>query len=124
MPLRPAKKGARTNMTRRVQARREVCWRKPIFSICLRWSLVMGLTPTSFVVAQTTLPGTAPLTAEGDLAEQMVDGINRYLLRETDASVEKRARLWKRDYGSLESYNQSVAPNRERFGKILGVVDS
>ena len=31
----------------------------------------MGLMPSSVVVAQTTLPGTAPLTAEGDLAEQM-----------------------------------------------------
>ncbi|PYU91214.1 MAG: hypothetical protein DMG08_15825 [Acidobacteria bacterium] len=111
-------------MKRRVQAGWSVYWRKLIFSICLRLSLVMGLMPSSVVVAQTTLPGTAPLTAEGDLAEQMVEGIKRYLLRETDASVEKRARLWKRDYGSLESYNQSVAPNRERFAKIIGVVES
>ena len=54
----------------------------------------------------------------------MVEGIKRYLLRETDASIEKRARLWKRDYGSLESYDQSVASNRERFAKIIGAVDA
>ena len=68
-------------MKRRVQVSWSVYWRKLIFSICLRLSLVMGLMPSSVVVAQTTLPGTAPLTAEGDLAEQMVEGIKRYLRR-------------------------------------------
>src|SRR5438876_5630416 len=111
-------------MKRRVQVGWAVYWRKLIFSICLRLSLVMGLMPSSVVVAQTTLPGTAPLTVEGDIADQMVEGIKRYLLRETEASIDKRARLWKRNYSSVESYNQSVASNRERFGKMIGAVDA
>lgn len=106
---------------RRVQSSQSVCLPKVIYSIGLL-SLVVGLT-ASKLVAQTSLPGTAALSAEGDLAEQMVEGIKRYLLRETDAAVAKRARLWHRDYGSPESYNQSVAPNRERFAKIIGAVD-
>jgi hypothetical protein len=54
------------------------------------------------LAAQTPLPGTAPLTGQGDLAAQMVDGINDYLVRSTSASPGTRAALWKRDYASLE----------------------
>ena len=108
----------------KIQVSRSIYRWKLIFSLCLWLSVVIGLDNGSLVLAQTTLPGTAPLTAEGDLAEQMVEGIKRYLLRETDASVEKRSRLWNRNYGSLESYDQSVAANRERFAKIIGAVDA
>lgn len=58
--------------------------------------------------AQATLPGTQPLTLQGDLAARMVDQINAYLERDLAASVEKRAR---------------VLPDREHFRKIIGAVD-
>jgi dienelactone hydrolase len=48
----------------------------------------------------------AALTAEGDLAMQMVDGIHRFLDRETATAAGKRG-----------------AVDRERLRKILGVVD-
>jgi dienelactone hydrolase len=73
--------------------------------------------------AQSTLPGSSPLTEGGDQAVEMVDGINRSLLRATEESIEKRARLWNRDFGSAEAYTRSVTPNRERFRKIIGAVD-
>jgi len=69
------------------------------------------------------LPGTKPLTAEGDLAAQMVTGIDKYLMLELEASVKKRQEYWKPDYSSQEAYTKSVEPNRERLRKILGVVD-
>jgi dienelactone hydrolase len=69
------------------------------------------------------LPGTAALTAEGDLAAAMVAGIDRYLMREIAASVEKRQQYWKPDYSSHEAYTKSLQPNRERLKKILGIVD-
>ena len=75
------------------------------------------------LAAQTPLPGTAPLTAQGDLAAQMVDGINEYLLRATSESPGKRAALWKRDSSSVENYERSISPNRERLKKIIGAVD-
>lgn len=50
-------------------------------------------------------PGTAPLTAEGDLAVQMVAGIDRFLLQETAAVMDAN----------------SAEPNRERLAHILGV---
>lgn len=69
------------------------------------------------------LPGTAPLTTEGDLAAQMVDGIHRFLLAETQRQTADRARFWNRDYSSAQRYAQSVAPNREHFRTIIGAVD-
>src|SRR5260370_36715514 len=75
------------------------------------------------LAAQSPLPGTAALTAQGDFAAQMVDGINDYLLRATSEAITKRSALWKRDYGSAEGYERSVAPNRERLKKIVGAVD-
>src|SRR5713101_6365526 len=77
----------------------------------------------SLAVAQNMLPGAAPLTAQGDLALQMVDAINADLLRRTAEAPGRRAELWKRDYRSRADYERSVAPNRERFRKAIGVVD-
>ena len=79
-------------------------------------------------LAQDIKPGeplarTKPLTMEGDIAAQMVAGIDKFLLREIDLSVERRARHWKRDFSSPEAYNKSIEPNRQRLAKILGVVD-
>jgi dienelactone hydrolase len=51
------------------------------------------------------LHGTGPLEIQGDPAEQMVEGITRYLLRQTIDGVSHRA------------------PSRERLRQIIGVVD-
>ena len=56
--------------------------------------------------AQPQLPGTAPLTAPGDLALQMVDAINADLLDKTAQAPSHRP-----------------APDRARFMKIIGAVD-
>ncbi|MDR3674705.1 MAG: dienelactone hydrolase family protein [Acidobacteriota bacterium] len=73
--------------------------------------------------APVQLPGTEPLTREGDLAAQMVEGIHRYLARQTAASVQKREAHWNRDYSSRTAYEASVAPQRERFRQIIGLID-
>jgi dienelactone hydrolase len=69
------------------------------------------------------LPGTKPLEAQGDLAEQMVAGIDRFLLREIAASVARRGRHWKRDVSSAEKYNAWVSANRAHLAKIIGAHD-
>ncbi len=69
------------------------------------------------------LPGTQPLTGTNDLSMGMVAGIDRFLDRELTASVERRAAKWHRDFSSPEDYAKSIEPNRERFKKIIGVVD-
>lgn len=70
------------------------------------------------------LPGSRPLTGEGDLAMQMIDGIDRLLMLQTQRAMQFRGALWKRDMSSPEGYERSVAPNRARLARILGVVDS
>ncbi len=70
-----------------------------------------------------SLDGTQPLTADGDLAKQMVEGIKTYLLREAASARAQRIRHWQPDYRSAEEYNKSVTPNRERLRKILGAID-
>ena len=70
------------------------------------------------------LPGTKPLTEHVDFSVRMREGIEKYLLREIVSSVETRKTLWKRDFSSRAAYEKSVEPNRERFRKIIGVVDS
>ena len=69
------------------------------------------------------LPGTQPLIGTNDLSMGMVAGIDRFLDRELAASVERRAAKWHRDFSSPEAYVKSIEPNRERFKKIIGVVD-
>lgn len=69
------------------------------------------------------LVGTQPLTMEGDIAAQMIAGIDMFLLRELELSVGRREKFWKRDFSSPEAYTKSIEPNRQRLKKILGVVD-
>lgn len=68
-------------------------------------------------------PGTAPLTWEGDIASQLVDGVDRFLLRELERSIESRSKHWNRDGASADAYNRSLQPNRARLAYITGVRD-
>jgi dienelactone hydrolase len=61
--------------------------------------------------AQTILPGSRELVPGPDLAAAMVDGIHRYLERETAAAADRRTGL-------------AIPGNRDRFRKIIGAVDS
>lgn len=55
-----------------------------------------------------TLPGTEPLTREGDLAMEMVAGIDKYLMRALAESPKAR---------------DQRRPNREELKKVLGIID-
>src|SRR5687768_11842942 len=70
------------------------------------------------------LPGTQALTTPGDLAKQMVEGIDRFLTRQASATDERRAEFWKPDYTSPAAYEASVALNRARLRRILGITRS
>ena len=69
------------------------------------------------------LPNTKPLTIEGDITSQLVDGVDKFLLRELDQSIARRAAFWKRDLSSPAAYDQSIAANRQRLQHILGLRD-
>ena len=94
---------------------------KCFFSLC--FSAVISFTSFAGAAEVEILPGTKPLTIEGDIAAQLVAGVDKFLLRELDKSVERRAKHWKRDFSSAEAYNKSIEPNRKRLAHILGVRD-
>ncbi len=76
--------------------------------------LLFVVTAVPVAPAQTVLPGTRPLTYEGDPATNMVDEINAFLTRETAAVADRRSKL----------SNGDVAPRRERFRRLIGAVDT
>jgi dienelactone hydrolase len=80
-----------------------------------------GVGPISF---SDTLPATQPLTIAQPLDEVMVDGIDRFALREIARAAAGRADRWQLDTASREDYERSLAPYRERFRRYLGAVDS
>src|SRR3984893_7130349 len=69
------------------------------------------------------LPGTEPLTMTGDIASELVAGVDRFLLKQIDESTAKREKYWKRDLSSHAAYHASVEPNRKRLAHILGLRD-
>ena len=71
------------------------------------------------------LPGTEPLTAEGDLSAQMVDGIHRWVAQETQRASESRNEKWRKlDVSSADAWEKSLAPKRELLRKMIGAVDA
>src|SRR5688500_1785686 len=83
----------------------------------IAWGLVLACCGPA---AAQSLPRTENLGATGDLASEMVAGIDRFLLRETAASPERRARHWKRDFQSPDAYQVSLGPQREHLKKSIG----
>jgi dienelactone hydrolase len=78
---------------------------------------------TSPFVAAQAMPGTKLLDDKRDLAKVMVEGIERYLTKQTVQVEKERAQYWKPDFTSAQAFDRSVAPNRERFRKMIGVVN-
>jgi dienelactone hydrolase len=74
-------------------------------------------------LAAEPLPDTKPLTVEGDLAAEMVAGIDKYLMRELAAAPERRKAAWKWDYSPQTSLPVADNAYRKRLREILGVVD-
>lgn len=88
---------------------------------------VVWLLATTSTTAQSTptahLRGTRSLDMEGDIASELVAGVDRFLLRELERSIGRRAAYWNRDLSSPDAYQESIKPNRERLAHILGVRD-
>lgn len=80
--------------------------------------------PAPQTVDPTPLPGTEALTMSGDIASNLVAGVDRFLLRKIDESTARRAQFWHRDFSSPAAYNLSVETNRARLAHLLGVRDS
>ena len=86
----------------------------------LVWLVLCG---SVFADSPATLPNTQPLTWDDDLADRMMDGLHRFVERKIEHAVANRQQFWKRDTSSPAAYEKSIAPNRERLKKIIGLVD-
>ena len=76
-----------------------------------RYAAALAALLAAAVASAEPLAGTAPLTAEGDLASQMVEGIDRFLLRQTaEAAAGRRP-------------PDPVDAARQKLAKMIGVVD-
>ena len=77
--------------------------------IPMKIQFLLVLVLLACAAAQPPLPGPAPLTTQGDLAAQMVGGINDYLLRQSAAAPAGRARLLASRY--FESRRRTPGPS-------------
>jgi dienelactone hydrolase len=94
--------------------------------LCLAASFLAGPFGSfglSAVAQSIEIPGIQPLTWDGDLSAKMVEGIDKFLMRETERSAEERQSFWRRDFSSREAYEKSVQPNRRDLQKIIGAMD-
>lgn len=90
----------------------------------LNLAFATWLALVSLAYSQAILPDAQPLTLEGDIAAQLVDGVDRFLLREIDQSLAGRAKYWQRDLSSPVAYDASVKKNRDRLAQIIGLRDA
>jgi len=95
-----------------------------LFSKCCGMGLVWLFVTIHLACAAEPLKGTAILDLPAPLDEVMVDGIDRFALREITEARKSRTALWHRDYASRAAYEMSVSANRDRLKVILGVVDA
>ena len=91
--------------------------RRALSSFHLRWfskvriAAIFGLVYGAALFGQ-ALPGTRDLTLKGDFADRMLDGMDRWLLRELAAAPARR-----------DARSSPAEEKRKRFAKIIGVVD-
>ncbi len=70
------------------------------------------------------LPDSRPLELTGDIASELVAGVDRFLLHELEESIARRSGYWQRDFSSPEAYQKSIEPNRQHMAHRLGVRDA
>lgn len=66
---------------------------------------------------------TVPLTTEGDLASQMIDGLDRFLLKQIETESAARPQRFVVDVSSADAYERSVAGQRQTLMRTLGLRD-
>ncbi|MCA9139190.1 MAG: hypothetical protein KDB00_20595 [Planctomycetales bacterium] len=102
---------------------------KQLHMVCLLGACLIG---TGIAVAQDKdeipvtrlVPGASVLTGDNDVASDMIDGIDRFLLRKIAESEPARHGRWTRAFESDEAYSRSIAPNRISLARMLGAADS
>lgn len=66
-------------------------------------------------------PGTKALTPEEDRSIRILDGAHVFIEEKINAAAAGRSKHWHRNFTSKEDYENSVAPNRQRLMKMIGL---
>jgi Dienelactone hydrolase family len=96
--------------------------------ILVCYLLAISLSPTHFVLAQDAktepYPGTELLTLEGDITSQLVDGVDRFLLKKLSATPDERMNAWpKFSAAEKADYVASMDKLRAELGYRIGMRD-
>ncbi len=86
-------------------------------------ALVMSVWLPVCCMAAEPLPDTQPLTLEGDIAAQLVAGVDKFLLRKIDESAAARDKVWPRNFATPEDRMEFLKAKRKRLAVMLGVRD-
>ena len=97
-------------------------------SLAVLWLILATATPPPGVADEPkTLPGSKPLTTARPLVDVMVEGINRFCLRELAASPDRRRRKWPNTFPvageSAKTIQRKIALLRNRLRQQTGIVD-
>lgn len=92
-------------------------------SVLAAASLAIGLSTLTLAIADQPLDGTRPLLEQRPLDVVMVEGIDRFALRELENAREQRESQWNYDFTSPQAYEKSLGPYRDRFARLIGAVD-
>ncbi|MFN9879819.1 MAG: hypothetical protein ACK557_15190, partial [Planctomycetota bacterium] len=100
-------------------------WRTPLLALLMVSILLFPVVENPGLAQERAgpIPGTGLLTREGDLAADLVAGVDRFLLRQLREAEQGRSEEWLRKYESGVAYTHSVAKNRARLREMLGVRD-
>ena len=80
--------------------------------------------------AAKTLSGTSILDIPGDVASELVDGVDRFLLKELNKSIQNRVALWPKPNESAlktadnSAYEAAIQPLREELRVRIGMIDA
>ena len=90
--------------------------------------ILMGIVLGLFLLVKASaadeiLPGTVPLIVDRPLDLVMVEGLNKFCLRELAASPRLRSERWKDDLISRVALERSLTDHRNRFRSLIGAFD-
>lgn len=90
---------------------------------CYLWSLLLLLCAAPGLCAEeiVPLPNTKPLEMQGDIAMQLVEGVDKFLLRKIGETPAIRDKAWPKSFASAAEEQAFLAQKRTRLMNILGV---
>ena len=86
--------------------------------------VIAVLINAAFLNAQEAFPGTALLSpVSTNIVQIQLAQVTNYFQRQIDLAEAKRTELWQPKFSSRRAYERSIAPHRDHFRQMLGLVE-